>query len=1684
MTRCIWHRLLCIAIAAVAISPGLVAQQTGTFAGRVVDPQGKPLAGANVAINNTALRTSTGPDGAFSIPNVPAGPRSAVVSHIMHETRTVWTNVPAGAVATQSCYLPWEPYWADRSYTTEDSMIAVTYPGRLAAGSRVHVRAFRVEDMDAFSSARHGYPALGVSDRDRDDEEDDDSENGLPYGLRLTAEWDHTTIIPASGENGNTMIGVPLRAPGSYVVELTVANRRLWAQMNISDIGIITKISPDRGIAFLVNARTGRRMPNVRLECIYQSGTVRRVSSGSDGIVQLPRQRRDGANDYVTHLTGEYRGSPIIATLNVPTPDAARHAMYLHTDRPVYRPSQRVNYRGILRDAEDAAYQIPGDATVTVNVLDARGRSIKTDTLPVSRMGTFHGALELGAEPALGQYSVVVTAVGNVQTFPFMVLEYKKPEFSVELKPGRACYGPGETITATTMAKYYFGSPVAEASVEYRIFRTRMPGAGGNSIFATAAPAQGASGPELVSVEHGTLGHDGTHTLRYTLGKDTDADFRYHAEAQVVDNSRRVIIGSADWTMARSDFRVTIQAAKNYYHTGERPGITVSLNRFDGRSAANVELALRLRQAASTAQKQQVLWEQTARTDSNGQATIVVPERSTGGVFELVAVVTGDRRQAAEATHTLIVAGPGLEVDPMLDTALRVIPERSGYLPGETAEVLVLAPREGVDALVTAEGATLYTERTERLATRAAIVEMPMLDAYAPGVHLGVALLYRGSMRNADVALAVEPLRKRMRIEISGNRAQYRPGDSATIRIRALDGRGRPVADAELGTAMIDDALFAIAPDQTPPIFGRFYSATANRITTGFLPSVNLTIHPAYLAQANRELLEQGRRRKMSGADRDRTASRTTIQHAVALSSGVTTAGVNGFAIRGGRAEETAIAVDGLAVDDVFSGGFGNDSDDNALNARYKSDAPPPSPTSAPADGSGVAGESFALTTMRSNFQDAIAWQPDLLTDNNGYASFGVRLPDNITTWRVTVRGVDRETRVGEGAESFVARKNLMVRMETPRFATQGDRMLVATTVHNYLPEQKRVTVRMRAEHIELADHDTTVTIPAGGEQRIDWSAAITGVDSATLSVRALTDEESDAMQTTLPITPRGLKVSASAAAELARDDRSATMTFDVPEATDPTSRTLSVSLSPSYGSAVIGALDDLIGYPYGCAEQTMSRFLPTIVVANVLRDLRLPFDEAKRKEMPKMVAAGLEKLYGYQHTDGGWGWWDHDATHPFMTAYIMYGLTVARKAGYDIDNERYRRGRESLWEQIRQRSPGGSYGAARTELDPTSEAYMLYVAGFVSRGQHDPLIAERTALLAKRSGINSYAVALLALAAHYHGQKELAASLVQRLGREATGSDGKAYWTGITWEHAWQQDNVETSAFAVKALMETGTEPDMLKRGIAWLMARKQGNSWGNTRQSAMIVYTMADYLRSSAGGDAGYTLRVKVNGNTVFERAVSQQDLMAPDMRVTVKGTDIQTGRNTVTVEKTGGGMVNAAAWIDYYVDVAQVRPANAGFTVTRDYYVLERVQRGDVWVYQKEPFTGTVHSGQEMLVKVHIRPDSVREYFLLEDPLPAGCEVVQDVSGYTIEGEAEYQPARNGADKVWNWWYSSRDVRDEKIAFFAQRLEAREYEFSYILRAQIPGTFSVMPSIGMLNYYPEVRGNSAAEQMMILK
>ena len=146
-------------------------------------------------------------------------------------------------------------------------------------------------------------------------------------------------------------------------------------------------------------------------------------------------------------------------------------------------------------------------------------------------------------------------------------------------------------------------------------------------------------------------------------------------------------------------------------------------------------------------------------------------------------------------------------------------------------------------------------------------------------------------------------------------------------------------------------------------------------------------------------------------------------------------------------------------------------------------------------------------------------------TGADGHARVEFNFPDALTTWRTTIRAMTDDGKAGGVVTRVLVRKNLIVRLAAPRFFRQGDETVLRVIAHNYLATAKDVTFALDVSGVDVLSGQTQkVTIPAKGESYVDWRVKARVMGNATFTAKALTNEESDALEMTLPVLPYGVK--------------------------------------------------------------------------------------------------------------------------------------------------------------------------------------------------------------------------------------------------------------------------------------------------------------------------------------------------------------------------------------------------------------------------------------------------------------------------------------------------------------------------------------------------------------------------------
>ena len=742
--------------------------------------------------------------------------------------------------------------------------VSVNLSGSFQKRTDVTMQAFRINDPVGFFREQVNPHSPGF-------EYDDD---GLPKSsinlrdskrYKKLKEW--TEKIKGKRHWSYTEVSVPVTEKGVYLVAAFAKGKATTTVVILTEGGLILKRTDDQVLAWAVNRTNGHKAANA--EVVFHNGPksveARSDANGfalasMDALTLNEEENEDLFNRRLRYgnslvVFGESNGNFFISDSYFYNRwgrgGDGNYRTYFHTDRPVYRPAQTVYYRGAVREVlEDGTYQLLTGKKVVVDIRDSRGGELKKDTLELSDFGTFDGELSLADEPPLGDYQVQVMVEGIAAGyFNFSVEEYKKPEYEVLVKTEKDSYTRGDKITATVKADYYFGSPVSSGTIEYRVLRSRYwrpwwQGTQWASFYKTM-PVNNPYGSEFVENGQGELNADGTFSFSFDSPDDDDGDYNYTLVAQVTDASRRTISGSATVRVTRGEFFLTGQTDRYVYKPDEQVLLRVGAWKFEDDKGVTTPFNVKVKRTwwerGKRENREEVVWEGSGNTAANGTG-IITFKTPKAGYFTAEISATDKRGNTITATTSLYIADQNYTWWNN-DGGVQFIPDRDFYKPGDMMSALVIMPVENVDMLVTAEGPTLFSYSVERLSGNSAVIRIPIEERFAPTFFPSISALVGDRLYSTQVQVTVAPEDKVITLEITTDKSEYKPGERGTVKVRALNAEGEPMPDVDLAVGLVDEALYAIKPDNTPDITAHFYGPRWNEVNTS--SSLNFRFYSA-----------------------------------------------------------------------------------------------------------------------------------------------------------------------------------------------------------------------------------------------------------------------------------------------------------------------------------------------------------------------------------------------------------------------------------------------------------------------------------------------------------------------------------------------------------------------------------------------------------------------------------------------------------------------------------------------------------------------------------------------------------------------------------------------------------------------------------------------------------------------
>jgi alpha-2-macroglobulin len=694
-----------------------------------------------------------------------------------------------------------------------------------------------------------------------------------------------------------------------------------------------------------------------------------------------------------------------------------------------------------------------------------------------------------------------------------------------------------------------------------------------------------------------------------------------------------------------------------------------------------------------------------------------------------------------------------------------------------------------------------------------------------------------------------------------------------------------------------------------------------------------------------------------------------------------------------------------------------------------------------------------AGATVRSNFLDTAYWSPSVVTDANGRARVTFVWPDNLTTWRATGIGVTVGGDIGKGAGTALVTKDFLVRLETPRFLRAGDRSNIIGIAQGVAADPN-VRMQLDAGALAKGPLDASLRLDRFQSATASWPVIAPGVGPVPITLSGSDGVRSDAMRMLL-------QLEAGTAAEHVRDAGSIATraSLDVTMPPGYLAGAVHLTLSPSLIAELVQNQRLLDVYPYYCTEQTMSAGLPAVFIGRVLREAHLtaPADV----NIAEIVRHAVARLGQLQHGDGSWGWWENDEGHPFMTAYALYGLAEFRKDGYAVPPSMFQRGTDSLVEQLGKNNGETLkfWGGAQAGSEWNTRAFMFYALADAAPGRVDRnLLAETRAHVGE---LNPYAIAVLGLAEHWLGDDASAHSLLTELRKRATTNGSFTFWRGNTWHYAWEDDPIETTAYALRFEVAMGAGANETDPIVSFLRAQRRGDWWYTTKDTAAAIYALAETIKPDSGEfSPDETVRVLVDGREVRKLHVTTAILDAADASMVIPASSIRGGAK-IEFERSGRGALYWASDAVRYVPTGSDRASDASQAL------LARLFAAPPALTIDRRYTathgGAWRVGDEIVVDVTVHTQAAVQYLAIEDPFPAG---------------AENQPEQGRAgDDAW----SGLQLLDDRAVFFADQLAAgQSMKIRYSLRVTTPGHYTAPAPTVYAMYGPPVSALGRSQEV----
>lgn len=1396
------------------------------------------------------------------------------------------------------------------------------------------------------------------------------------------------------------------------------------------------------------------------------------------------------------------------------------------TDRPIYRPKDKVSFKAILRQDFDAKFFLPEEKTAQVVITDSKGNIVFNEEKFLSDFGSLSGSFSLSENTPTGRYFLSVGNTNSADTYTqfaeavFWVEEYKKPVFDVSLTLPKEEFVRGETMDVSLSSHYFFGAPLPDAEVSWYVISTplyfdRFSGTGWFSFgMEDDACYWGCAETEEV-VMKGEGKTDENGNFSFSLPANVKKNSLYTIRATVKNKNAQTTTMSKTVPVFAGESVLGIRANDFYIDaSSSQVSAEAVVSDLSGKGISGKRFVATLQKVIWNSIKKEGVdgnyyWENTqefldldvisASSGIGGKTKITFPLKDNEDYFGQLRIIISleDTKGNTVSASTSVWRGSEKYMTFGKQENSQRIPleiQSPKVRVGDNITILPASPfSEKVPALITVERQEILFQKVVMLVPGQPI-SLPATKEMVPNAFISV-ILSKGKGKMGQVAPFV-----RSYYEIKEKKEQLHEKILATN--KKIDSITEKMKTAELGVMKsLEKGLDTYTAQLSSLEKEKEQLETEQKKAKGEIALVLGEDAPVPSVTSSYIAPEQkiGMVSVKVSAEDNRLSVKIVPEKDEYLPGEIVRANIK---VKDSLGQPVPAADVSLSVVDASILALKSRQNEDIFDVFYRIRALGIRTMSTMTQfanrlnvrsakgekGGGGGGDLALLQKKRGDFRDTAFWTASTTTNGNGIASVEFPLPDNTTTWQMWSTVNTLNSSFGSAKKNFFSRKPLLISPILPRFLVAGDIAHIGFSVHNQTETDVIVRPEFSGENVHiLQKNDESFRVPAGKSNTIFFSvqaqANFSENENIPLPVRltmsALGDTANaiDTIEVSLPVMLPTATDSFATSGILSPEHMQAQEKVYIDKNILSSLSRVYISFTSGVLGNVSSALSTLAHYPYGCAEQIMSTHLPNIALSLLQKEIGMQL-LPEGFDLKKSTSLALQSLYDLQQYNGGFSFWRNSSrTYPFLSAYILFGLEQTKEAGYSVDENVLKNLRGYLANKLLEDIRDVDFSDAEHTYafaDSNARAFALYALSLGTKLDSSLL----SHLYEKRFVLSPEGQAFLLLAVlntlSQDSDSTMADTLVKLLEAEVQQQDRTAFFTAK--ENTWNfSSDIRTTSVVLLALQKYDSSHLLLPKMVQFLRDTKSkngiGGPWGSTQDTAWALLALAEYTKESVSHDSDISL--SLNGKQLLTKTIAAN---SASFTTTFSGDDMEKGIiNTFDFAEKKGGIISYDVVYNALTDATNIAARNEGFGVIREYFLQNSSSLSSI---------SHAKVGDMLKGKVTLLVPKNRYFVGVTIPLPAGIEAIN----FALDTEDKgLEKTINVCGSYWCpendlWRFTHREYRDDHIFLFADFLPAGRYDFEFLARATTAGEFSHLPAHAEEIYHPEIYGRSEGGKFQI--